>query len=55
MVEQEAFQVAEYIFVKKFQAIDVLFTFITSFSEEKCRWWATVINVLIIFCKKQKS
>ena len=55
VAEQEAFQAAEYVFVKRFQVIDTLFTFVTSFSEKECRQQATTINVLITLCKKQEN
>ena len=55
VVEQIAFQAAEYVFAERVHAIDALFTFATSSTEEKCRRRVTAINALITLCKKQES
>ena len=55
VAEQEALQAAEYVFAERVYAIDALFTFATSSSEEECQRRVTVINALIALCKKQES
>ena len=55
MAEQEALQTAEYVFEERVHAIDALFTFATSSTEEECQRRITAINALIALCKKQES
>ncbi|KAG8531621.1 uncharacterized protein KY384_003252 [Bacidia gigantensis] len=55
VLEQEALQTAEYVFAEKVYAIDALFTFATSSTEEECQRRVTAINALIALCKKQES
>ena len=54
VAEQEDLQAAEYIFAERVQAIDALFTFATS-STEECQRRAAAINALIALCKKQEN
>ena len=53
--EQEALQAEEYIFAERIHAIDALFTFATSSTEEECQRRVTAIDALIALCKKQES
>ena len=55
VAEQENLQVVEYIFAERVQAIDALFTFATSSTEEECQRRAAAINALIALYKKQKN
>ncbi|KAL8639991.1 MAG: hypothetical protein Q9228_003047 [Teloschistes exilis] len=55
VAEQEAFRAAEYVFAERVQAIDALFTFARSSTEEECQPRVTAINALIGLCKKQES
>ncbi|MCJ1453919.1 hypothetical protein MMC28_004268 [Mycoblastus sanguinarius] len=55
VAEQEDLQAAEYVFVERVQAINALFTFATSSTEEECQRRAVVINALIALCKKQEN
>jgi len=55
VVEQEAIQAAEYVFAERVQAINALFTFATSSTEEECQRRAAAINALVALCKKQES
>ena len=41
--------------MERVQAIDALFTFATSSTEEECQRRAAAINALIEFCKKQEN
>ncbi|KAL9582090.1 MAG: hypothetical protein Q9212_003502 [Teloschistes hypoglaucus] len=52
---QKAFRAAEYVFAARVQAIDALFTFARSLTEEECQRRVTAINALIRLCKKQES
>ncbi len=53
--KQEALQAEEYVFSERVHAIDALFTFATSSTEEECRRRVTAIDALIALCKKQES
>ena len=55
VAEQEALQAAEYVFAERVYAIDALFTFATSSTEEECQRRVTAINALIALCKKRES
>ena len=55
VAEQEALQAAKYVFAERVHAIDALFTFTTSSTEEECQRRVTAISALIALCKKQKS
>ncbi|KAL8779811.1 MAG: hypothetical protein Q9194_001236 [Teloschistes cf. exilis] len=55
VAEQEALRAAEYVFAERVQAIDALFTFARSSTEEECQPRVTAINALIGLCKKQES
>ena len=55
VAEQEALQAAEYVFVERVHAIDALFTFATSSTEEECQRRVTAIDALIALCKRQES
>lgn len=55
VAEQENLQAAEYVFAERVQAIDTLFTFVTSSTEEECQRRAAAINALTALCKKQES
>jgi len=55
VAEQERRQAAEYVFVEQAQAIDALFTFATSSTQEECQRRAAAINALVALCKKQES
>lgn len=55
VAEQEALQAAEYVFAEKVHAIDALFTFAASSTEEECQRRITAINALVALCKKQES
>ncbi len=55
VAEQENLQAAEYVFAERVQAIDAIFTFATSSTEEECQRRAAAINTLIALCKKQES
>jgi len=55
VAEQENLQAAEYVFAERVQAIDALFTFATSSTEEECQRRAAAINALIVLCKKQEN
>ncbi|CAF9942110.1 MAG: hypothetical protein HETSPECPRED_005169 [Heterodermia speciosa] len=55
MAEQEALQTAEYVFEERVHAIDALFTFATSSTEEECQRRTTAINALIALCEKQEN
>jgi len=52
VAEKEALQAAEYVFVERVHAVDALFTFATSSTEEECQRRVTAINALIALCKK---
>ncbi len=52
---EESLQAAEYVFAERVQAIDAIFTFATSSTEEECQRRAAAINALIALCKKQES
>ena len=55
IAEQEALHAAEYVFEERVHAIDALFTFATSSTEEECQRRVLAINALIALCKKQES
>ena len=55
VAEQENLQAAEYVFAERIQAIDALFTFTTSSTEEECQRRAAAITALIVLCMKQES
>jgi len=55
VAEEESLQAAEYVFAERVQAIDAIFTFATSSTEEECQRRAAAINALIALCKKQES
>jgi hypothetical protein len=52
---QLAPQTAKYVFEERVNAIDALFTFATSSTEDECQRRITAINALIALCKKQES
>ncbi|KAL8809671.1 MAG: hypothetical protein Q9223_007893, partial [Gallowayella weberi] len=51
----QALRAAGYVFAERVQAIDALFTFATSSTEEECQRRVTAINALIGLCKKQEN
>ena len=53
--EQEALQADRYVFAERVHAIDALFTFATSSTEEESKRRVTAINALTALCKKQES
>ncbi|KAL8818268.1 MAG: hypothetical protein Q9223_003059, partial [Gallowayella weberi] len=55
VAEQEALQAARYVFAERVHAIDALFKFATSSTEQECQRRVTAINALIALCKKQES
>ena len=55
VAEPEASQAAQYVFTKRVHAIDALFTFATSSTEEECQRRIIATNALIALCKKQES
>lgn len=55
VAEQEAFQAAEYVFAERVHAIDALFTFATSSTEEECQRRVTVINALTALCTPSRE
>ncbi|KAL9580150.1 MAG: hypothetical protein Q9212_004664 [Teloschistes hypoglaucus] len=55
VAEQEALEAAGYVFAERVHAIDALFTFATSSTEQECQRRVTAINALIALCKKQES
>jgi hypothetical protein len=55
VAEQENLQAAEYVFAERVQAIDALFTFATSSTEEECQRRVAAISALVALCKKQES
>jgi hypothetical protein len=52
---QNNLHATEYVFAKRVQAIDALFAFATSSTEEKRQRRTAAINTLIALCKKQES
>ena len=48
-------QAAEYVFAERVQAINTLFTFATSSTEDECQRRAAAIIALIALCKKQEN
>ncbi len=52
---QDNLHAAKYVFAERVQAIDALFTFVTSSIEEKCQRRTAAINTLIALCKKRES
>ena len=55
VAKQEAIQTAEYVFAERVKAIDALFTFATSSTEEEYQRRAAAVNTLTALCKKQES
>ena len=53
--EQETLQVTDYVFTERVHAIDALFTFATSSTEEEYQRRGTAIKALIALCKKQEN
>jgi len=54
VAEQKNLQAAEYVFAERVHAIETLFTFATSSTEEECQRRVAAINALIALCKKQE-
>ena len=55
VAERKAIKTAEFVFVERVRAIDALFTFATSSTEEESRRRAAAIDALIALCKKQET
>ena len=55
VAEHETLQAAEYVFAERVHAIDALFTFATSSTEEECQRRGKAIHALMALCKKQES
>jgi len=52
---QDNLHAAKYVFAERVQAINALFTFVTSSIEEKCQRRTAAINTSIALCKKQEK
>jgi len=52
---QSNLHAAKNVFAERVQAINALFTFVTSSIEEKCQRRTAAINTSIALCKKQES
>ncbi len=55
LIPEKTVRVEDYIFTERVWAVDALFTFATSSSEEECKRWAEAINALAALCRLQEG